>query len=75
MHKELSAYINKEIDEAAWTKEYYPFRPLQALRAVVRLHKPQEITLPDGNWGVNCAICDGFVYPCLTIETIEKELA
>jgi len=34
---ELLDYINKEISEAAWTKEYYPFKSLQALRAVVEL--------------------------------------
>ena len=48
--------------------------PLNALRAVVELHKPQEITLPNGEWGTNCILCDGFDYPCPTIEAIEKEL-
>ena len=45
-----------------------------ALREVVELHKPQEITLPDGSWGTNCKLCDGWSYPCLTIEAVEKEL-
>jgi len=45
-----------------------------ALRAVVELHKPQEITLPNGEWGTNCILCDGFDYPCQTIQAIEKEL-
>jgi hypothetical protein len=46
-----------------------------ALRAVVELHKPQEITLPNGEWGANCGHCDiGFTYPCPTIQAIEKEL-
>jgi hypothetical protein len=45
-----------------------------ALRAVVELHKPQEITLPNGEWGTNCILCDGFDYPCPTIQAIEKEL-
>ena len=45
-----------------------------ALRAVVELHKPQEITLPDGEWGSNCVQCDGWEYPCLTIQAIEKVL-
>jgi len=45
-----------------------------ALRAVVELHKPQDITLPDGSWGENCCICDGWAYPCRTIEVIKKEL-
>jgi len=47
----------------------------KALRAVVELHKPQEITLPNGDWGDNCVICDGWEYPCPTIQAIEKELA
>ena len=46
-----------------------------ALRAVVELHKPQDITIPNGEWGSNCIECDGWVYPCQTIQTIEEELA
>jgi hypothetical protein len=47
-----------------------------ALRAVVELHKPQEITLPNGEWGTNCVFCDdGYEYPCPTIQAIEKELS
>jgi len=46
----------------------------KALRAVVELHKPQEITLPDGEWGANCVLCDGWYYPCRTIAAIEKAL-
>ena len=45
-----------------------------ALLAVVELHKEQEITLPNGEWGSNCIACDGWLYPCPTIEAIEKEL-
>ena len=45
-----------------------------ALRTVVELHKPQKITLPNGEWGTNCILCDGFDYPCETIQAIEKEL-
>lgn len=46
-----------------------------ALRAVVELHQPQDITLPDGSWGENCSVCDnGWTYPCRTIQAIEKEL-
>ena len=49
--------------------------PHNALRAVVELHKPQEITLPNGEWGQNCYLCDdGWNYPCQTIQAIEKEL-
>jgi len=63
-HDELLAYINKEIDQAAWTTEYYPFKPLQALRAVVELHKPDEFN--------HCGVCNQYL--CETIQAIEKEL-
>ena len=68
-HDELTIRIIKlsENDNENW--KFYP-----ALRRVVELHKPQEITLPNGEWGANCVICDGFEYPCLTIRAIEKEL-
>ena len=45
-----------------------------ALLAVVELHKSQDITLPNGEWGVNCSYCDILTYPCPTLEAIEKEL-
>ena len=34
--------MNKEIDQAAWSTEYYPFKPLQALRAVVELIQKKQ---------------------------------
>jgi hypothetical protein len=46
-----------------------------ALHAVIELHKQQDITLPNGEWGTNCIECDGLFYPCPTIEAIEKELS
>ena len=55
-------------------KDLYWFNNVAALRAVVELHKPQEITLPNGEWGANCTNCDGYDFPCLTIQAIEKEL-
>ena len=48
--------------------------PYIALLAVVELHKPQDITLPNGEWGINCIECDGLTFPCPTILAIEKEL-
>lgn len=46
-----------------------------ALRAVVKLHRTQDITLPDGSWGENCCVCNNaWTYPCTTIQAIEKEL-
>ena len=46
-----------------------------ALRAVLDLHSTQEITLPNGEWGVNCIECDGYSYPCKTVQIIIKEIA
>lgn len=76
-HDELLAYINKEIDQAAWTKEYYPFKSLQSLRAVVELHKPFDYELAPDVYKLVCTNCQmGAVeqYPCQTIQAIEKEL-
>ena len=68
-YDELLAKINYDIEGNPYD-EY-----MQALRAVVELHKPQEITLPNGEWGTNCGHCDiGFTHPCPTIQAIEKEL-
>ena len=40
---------------------------------IIRLHKPQEITLPNGEWGTNCAECNNeWNYPCRTIYLIHK---
>lgn len=44
----------------------------QTLDDVIKLHKPQDITLPNGEWGTNCVECDKWNYPCLTIEVIGK---
>jgi hypothetical protein len=67
-HNELLAKVNQ--GELGW---YYGWMQ-DALRAVVELHKPQEITLPNGEWGLNCVHCDGWKYPCPTIKTIESKL-
>lgn len=41
------------------------------LLGIVKLHKPQEITLPNGHWGENCKHCNnGWTYPCLTVQVI-----
>ena len=74
-HDELLAridYMKFEVGDSGINEES---TAIQALRAVVELHKPQEITLPDGEWGANCSHCDfAFNYPCPTIQVIEKEL-
>ena len=67
-HDELLADINESIqyeeDKQVW----------KALRAVVELHKTQDITLPNGEWGINCSHCNLWTFPCPTIQAIEKEL-
>ena len=71
-HDELLKYINEKL---SWENNTEAGAAYSALRAVVELHKPQEITLPNGEWGTNCILCDGFDYPCPTIQVIEKELS
>ena len=70
-HEELLAKIDEgsrvcELDSPAWS----------ALRAVVELHKPTN----DGNKDI-CRECaslidpwDENIYPCPTVQAIEKEL-
>ena len=70
-HDELLVRVKLWDDYA---KGGYTPAVFQALRAVVELHKPQDITLPDGSWGENCIICDGWQYPCGTIQKIMDEL-
>jgi len=63
-----------DIDSNHYRESRTPETPYLALRAVLELHKPQDITLPNGDWGNNCIECDGLFYPCPTIQAIEKEL-
>jgi hypothetical protein len=74
-HDDLLIEINRRLDVS-----YYNGDPqsMQALRAVVKLHKPDK----EGLCAMNCVEVDddGYAwtqvaYPCLTIQTIEKELA
>ena len=69
-HDELLAGI-KEIERLAGGM----WGTTTALRAVVELHKPIEITLPSGIKAQDCLSCVGNNYPCETIQAIEKELA
>ena len=69
-YDELLEAVNSPTYRQSRTLEH----PYIALRAVVELHPPQDITLPNGEWGTNCIICDGWQYPCETIQAIEKEL-
>ena len=71
-HEELLARL--WIIPARVTELQHGANAVQALRAIVELHKPQEITLPNGGWGTNCPVCDDWEYPCPTIQAIEKAL-
>ena len=72
-HDELLADMDSKILLMEHT--IYPIY-MQALRAVVELHKPDEPDFPD-EWG-SCVECSGngyaAMYPCQTIQAIEKEL-
>ena len=73
--KTLESYIKRRRDSKrnAGLREYV-IGSLQALQAVVNLHKPIEIVLPSGIKAQDCLSCEGKNYPCETIDTIEKEL-
>jgi hypothetical protein len=60
--------VNNEI---VWNKSP---KSAFALHSIVKIHAPQEITLPDGSYSYNCQECDGWVYPCQTIEAIKKDV-
>jgi hypothetical protein len=70
-HDELRDYIDK-FDAAGMVNE----PPISALRAVVELHRPEEIKLLSGEVAdTYCFECEGLsAYPCPTIQAIEKEL-
>ena len=58
----------EEIDSYA-----YVYKPKSAVRAVVELHKPVHHTIANGHSWWDCSLC-GKIYPCPTIQAIEKEL-
>ena len=64
-HDELLA----EIDSYA-----YNYKPKSALRAVVELHKPEPLD-ERGNVCLTCCPDLLVLYPCTTIQAIEKELS
>ena len=75
-HDELLAKINSFNDEEVMAIALGEVNnAIYALSAVVQLHKPQEITLPDGSWGQNCNECDNNWGTCSTIQAIEKALS
>ena len=68
-HEELLAKIDEELS-TNYADECGNFPiGLKALRAIVELHKP--IFEEGGQW---CDYCKVKLYPCITIQVIEKEL-
>lgn len=73
-HDELLAKIGNPIDEGY---EYGDIVFNKALRAVVELHKPTELSWSNETGEYYCDTCDDLVwvpYPCPTIKAIQKEL-
>ena len=83
-HDELLAEIDVELRGSSSDCWHEGAR---ALRTVVELHKPKEISLTMKVWGtisqyrpedvgniVICIACTNTEYPCPTIQVIEKEL-
>jgi len=68
-YDELLEALKYQAEHKMGIKEHQSFI---ALVDIVKLHKPQEITLPNGEWGDCCVECDGLNYPCSTIRFIEK---
>lgn len=70
-HDELLIEINRRLDVS-----YYNGDPqsMQALRAVVELHKP---SIRNNGDTCECDVYDEYMmgYPCDTIQAIEKELS
>ena len=70
-HDELLAKIDNRRDYAVerWGLD----DGFNALRAVVELHKPKHF-IGNNEIYCNCSISPLIVYPCPTIQIIEKEL-
>jgi len=78
-HDELLAEIDFAIDDSKYNYDFNCFDGshnfmLDALRAVVELHKPHEHIQEYGSGGLFCFACQ-LLYPCFTIQAIEKVLA
>jgi len=68
-HEELLVKLQEEYALPFGVKTF------AALRAVVELHKPEEVELKHDWWKLKCShlYCQE-EYPCPTIQAIEKEL-
>lgn len=66
-HDELLAKIDKDLNQLMLDEHR---QEIQALRAVVELHKPRE-----GSLSNTCSMCDHYGdYPCQTIQAITNQL-
>lgn len=81
-HEELLAKIDAELKGRCNSTESCCFEcsVFHALRAVVELHKQLFVIAYDVNgnerlcdW-TKCSACPATIYPCKTIQAIEKEL-
>ena len=75
-HDELLAKIDEEISAAEFEERCGDggwSAGAKALRAVVELHKPKHF-IGNNEIYCNCSISPLIVYPCPTIQIIEKEL-
>lgn len=65
----INKYCNDIISGQVWTTDVF----IKALRAVVELHKPEPL---DERGDVCLTCCPDLLtlYPCSTIQAIEKEL-
>ena len=72
-HDELLWAINSVVENGTCETVGH-YSSAKALRAVVELHKPQVSSFDD----TECAACSSdelsVIYPCPTIQAIEKEL-
>ena len=77
-HDELLWAINSVVENGTCETVGH-YSSAKALRAVVELHKPYPapttVSMEDGKWqsNIHCDDCHS-VYPCPTIQAIEKEL-
>jgi len=67
-HDELLVVINKYHSDIESGLRWEPDCFINALRAVVELHKPFQVN------DILLCECEPLTYPCPTIQVVEKEL-
>lgn len=83
-HEELHEKINNHLQHCTcdgWGDKCYSEenKPWHIIRSIVELHRPYKAI--DADEGLCCTSCSDWngqplvPYPCVTIQTIEKELA